>query len=121
MTDLGEREPILAHRGQQHDKVVDAAGQAGADEDPDEARQVTPLRGEHGPDQRSGAGDGGEVDAKEDQAAGGVVIDAVAQAVGGGDAAVVEHGHARGEKGAVEAVGDGEGGQRADDRSGAAG
>ena len=77
--DLGQRQAVAADRGHQHDEVVDAARQAGPDDDPGEAREKSPLGGKHRADQRPRPGDRGEVDAKEHQPPRGLVVDVVAE------------------------------------------
>ena len=88
-------------------KSCTAPPRHGADDDPERAGQVAELRGEHRADQRTGSGDGGEVVAEDDPLVGGLEIVAVAQALGGGGALVVEHHDARGDEFGVEAVGGG--------------
>src|SRR5580693_1382269 len=45
----------------QHQVVLDGAAEHRADDNPDAARQITHLSGQHGTDERPGTGDGGEV------------------------------------------------------------
>ena len=97
---------VPSHREEQHDHVLDGAGEDDADDDPDRARQVAHLRGQHGPDQRAGAGDGGEVVAEQHPAVGDVEVPAVLQPLGGGGALVVELQHLVGDEAGVEPVGD---------------
>ena len=78
--DFRQRQAVLAHGGQQDDEVVDPACQAGADDDPGEAGQVSPLGGQDRSEQRPGAGDGGEMGPEEHQSPGGAIIDVVARA-----------------------------------------
>src|SRR5690349_5260450 len=54
-----------------------------ADQDPERARQVAHLRGEDGPDEWPGAGDGGEVVAEQDVLVGRDVVEAIIVADGG--------------------------------------
>ena len=63
----------------QHHHVLHRAGQADADDQPDQARQVAELDRQHGPDQRAGPRDRREVMAEEDPAVGGVEVLAVAE------------------------------------------
>ena len=65
---LAERAAVAPRREEQHQHVLHRAGEHHADEDPERARQVAHLRREHRADQRSGAGDGGEVMAEQDAA-----------------------------------------------------
>ena len=62
------------------------------------AGQIAELRGQHRADQRSGAGDGGEVMAEDDPLIGGLEVVAVVEAFGGGGALVVQRHHARGDE-----------------------
>ena len=81
--DLGQRQAVVPHRGQQNHEVMYAARQAGPDDDPGEAGKISPLRRQHRPDQRSRPGDRGEVDAKEHQSPRGLIVDVVAEPMGG--------------------------------------
>ena len=114
--DVGERAAAAAHRGDEDDEVVHAAGEHGAEQQPEEAGQVAELRGEHRPDERARAGDGGEVVAEEHQRVHGHVVVPVALRVGGGGAQVVERGDLRGEERAVEAVAEEQHERGADDQ-----
>lgn len=91
-------------------------GQARPDDYPDEAGEVAPLGRQDRADEGSGAGDGGEMLAEQDQPGNGVVIDPVLKPVRGGGPPVAEDGNLGGQKGAVIAVGDGKGGQGADEQ-----
>ena len=82
--DVGERAAAAAHRGDEDDEVVHAAGQHRADQQPEEAGQVAELRGQHRADQRAGAGDGGEVVAEQHQRVHGHVVVPVARGCGRG-------------------------------------
>ena len=75
--DVGERPAASPRRGPQPEEVLDRAGQADAADQPDQARGVAELRGEHRTDERTGAGDRREVVAEQHPAAGGVVVRAV--------------------------------------------
>ena len=55
-----------------------------AGQDPQHAGQVAHLRGQHGADQRAGAGDGGEMVAEQHVAVGRHVVEAVVELVGRG-------------------------------------
>ena len=59
--DVGERTAATTGRGPQDDHVVDGAGEADAADEPDQSRRVAELRREHGADERSRAGDRGEM------------------------------------------------------------
>ena len=112
--DLGQRLAAAAHRGGQDEHVLHGAGQADADDQPEQARHVAVLDGQHRADERPGPGDGGEVMAEQHPLVGRVVVLAVVERVGRRQAAVVEGGHLRGEEGAVVAVGDGQDAQGAE-------
>ncbi len=77
----------------------------GADDDPQRAGQVAELRGQDRPTSGPGSGDCGEVVAQEDPLIGGLKIVAIAQALGGCGAAVVQGHHACRYESPVEAVG----------------
>ena len=85
--DLRQRQAVLPHRGQQHDEIVHPAGQARPDDDPAEAGKIAPLRRQHRADQRPRTGDGRKVDAEQHQPPRGMVVDVVAEPVGGRDVA----------------------------------
>ena len=80
---VAERPAVAAHRDEQDDEVLHRAGEHDAGEDPQRAGQVAHLRGEHGPDQRAGAGDGREVVAEQHVFVGRHVVQAVVVADGG--------------------------------------
>src|SRR5205085_9581392 len=63
--DLGQRLAAAADGGGQHQHVLDGAGQADANDDPEQTGHVAVLNGQHGANQRTGAGDGGERSAQE--------------------------------------------------------
>ena len=103
---LAEALPVAAHREEHDGQVLHRAGEDDADDDPDGARQVAHLGGEHRADERAGAGDGGEVVAEEHPAVGDVEVDAVLQPLGRGGPLVVGPQHLVGDEPRVEAVGD---------------
>ena len=82
--------------------------------------QIAELRGQRRTDQRTGTGDGGEVVTEEDPLIGGLEIVAVAQALGGRGALVVQRHHARGDELSIKPVADGVGARRGDHQPGAA-
>ena len=88
------------------DHVLHGAGEDDADDDPDRARQVAHLRGEHGADERAGAGDRGEVVAEQDPPVGRLEVHVVVQALGRGGPRVVDTQHLAGDEAGVEAVRD---------------
>ena len=114
--DLGERAAAAAGRGPERDAVVHRAGEADARDEPDEARRVAELRRQHRPDQRPGAGDGGEVMAEQHPPGRGVVVVAVVLRVRRRHARVVEHHDAGGDERAVVAVRDRENAQDRNDQ-----
>ena len=68
----------VAPRGEEQDShVLHRAGEHDAGQDPQRAGQVAHLRGQHRPDQRAGAGDGGEVVAEQHVPVGRHVVEAV--------------------------------------------
>ena len=79
---LAEALAVAAHREEQRDHVLHGAGEDDADDDPDRARQVAHLRGEHGADERAGAGDRGEVVAEQHPPVGRLEVDAVVEPLG---------------------------------------
>ena len=113
--DLGQREPIAAHGGQQDHEVMHAAGQARADDDPGEAGQESPLRREHRPHQRPRPGNRREVNAEEHQPPRRLVVDVIAEPVRGREPLIIEHRDPRRQKGPIEPIGDGKGCQGGDD------
>jgi hypothetical protein len=68
-----------AWRRQDH-KVLHTAAEHRTDEDPERARQIAELRRERRADQRTGAGDGGEVVAEYDPLVGRHEVAAVVEA-----------------------------------------
>ena len=58
---LAQRFSAAPDRGEQNDHVVHAAAESGADQDPKSTGQKTKLRSQHGADQGSGSGNGGEM------------------------------------------------------------
>ena len=113
--DLGERPAAAARRGPEDRHVVHRAGQAAAGDQPDEPGRVAELRGQHRPDQRTGAGDGREMMAEEHPAAGRIVVVPVVFRMRRGDARIVERHHLRGDERAVVPVRDRHDAQRGDD------
>lgn len=104
---LTERAAVAAGGEEQRHHVLDGAGEDDADDEPDRARQVSHLRGEHGTDQRTRPRDGGEVVAEQDPAVGGMEVDAVVQPFGGGRAVLVDLQNPVRDEPGVEAVRDG--------------
>ena len=65
---LAEAAAVAARRQEQDRHVLHAAAEHAADQDPQRARQIAELRRERRADQRTGAGDRGEVMAEHDPA-----------------------------------------------------
>ena len=103
---LAQRAAAAAHREEQHQVVLHRPGQDHADDDPECAGQVAPLRGEHRADERTGAGDRGEVVAVEHTPVHRHVVLAVLVVLGGRRAPVVRLRDLLLDVGRVEAVGD---------------
>ncbi|MDH6448974.1 hypothetical protein M2155_001382 [Streptomyces sp. SAI-119] len=113
---LPERLAVPAHGQEQHDHVLHGAREDHSGDDPQGAGQVAHLGREDRADQRSGAGDRGEVVPEEDPLVGGVEVDAVFEAFGRGGAAVVRFQDAPDDEAGVEAVGDRIRAERGDDQ-----
>ena len=84
---LPERLAVAPQRADEDEKVLHGAAQDDADDDPQRPRQVAELRAQRRPDQRTGAGDGGEVVPEDDPAVGRNEVVAVVDALGGRAAA----------------------------------
>ncbi len=63
---LSERFAVAPHGREEDHEILHRAAEHRADDDPERAGQIAELRREHGPDQRSGSGDGGEMMAEDD-------------------------------------------------------
>src|SRR5260370_5565409 len=94
----------MAHGSDQRDKIVNATGQHRPNEDPQEARSETKLRGQGGTDQGTRAGDGGEVMAEKNPLGRRHVVVTVVVNMSRSAAAVVQSEGLRGDEGAVIAV-----------------
>jgi hypothetical protein len=103
---VAKRTAVAAHRQEQHHEVLHGAGEHDTGQDPQHAGQIAHLRGEHGADQRAGAGDRGEVVAEQHVAVRRHVVEAVVVFIGRGLATGVEAHHLLGDIQAVEAVRD---------------
>ncbi len=99
---LAERFAVTPHGAEQDHKVLHRAADYRAEDDPQRAGKIAELRGESRADQRTRTGDCGEVVAEEDPFVHGLEIVPVAQALGGGGAAVVERHHFRRDEFRVE-------------------
>ncbi len=104
--DLGQRSAAAPGGGPQDDEVVDRAGEADAGDEPDQPGRVAELRGEHGTDERAGAGDRGEMMTEQDQAMRRMVVVAVVANMRRRRPRVVERHDARRDERAVVAIGD---------------
>ena len=98
--------PFRRVEAQRIDHVVHGAGQADAGHEPDEPGQETELGGEHGPDERSRAGDRREMMAEQHPLVRRHEVVAVLLRVRRRDARVVERHHLGGQERAVVAIGD---------------
>ena len=83
--------------------VLHGAGEDHADDDPQRAGQVAHLGGEHGADQRPGAGDRGEVVAEQDAPVRRLEVHVVVEPLGGRRPLVVDPEHLLGDEARVEA------------------
>ena len=83
-----------------------ASAEHSAGDNPERAGEIAKLGGEHGADQRSGAGDGGEVVSEDDPLIGGNEVAAVVETFGGSSAQRIERQHFRRNKTAVETIAD---------------
>ena len=88
----------MAHGHEEHDHVVHAARENGADQNPQQAGQIAELRGKHGPEQGTGRGNGGEVMAEEHVLIGLDIVLTVGVLHGGGDAVGVNVEHLGGDE-----------------------
>ena len=81
--DFGERPPAPPDRRDKNDEVMDGAAEHDTEEDPRVARQKPELGGQHGPDERTGSGDRGEVMSEQHPAVRRMEVLPVAQGVRG--------------------------------------
>ena len=77
----GQAQAVAPGRGGQDHHVLHGPGQADADHQPDQARQIAELDRQHRPDQRTGTRDRREMMAEQDPAVGRIEVLAVAQSV----------------------------------------
>ena len=115
---LAERFAVAPHRAKQNDEILHRAAEHDADENPQRPRQITELRGEHRPDERSRPGNRREVVAEDDPFVRPDEILAVVVDFARRGAAVVEHQHARGNPFGIKPVADGVGAERRDENIG---
>ncbi|MNS64272.1 hypothetical protein D3C72_973930 [compost metagenome] len=74
---VAQRTAVAASRDEQDREILHRAGEHHAGQDPQHAGQIAHLRGQHRADQRTRAGDGGEVVAEQHVLVGGHVVQAV--------------------------------------------
>ena len=113
--DVGQRSAAAPHRRPQPEGILHGAGEADAGDEPEQSRGIAELRREHGPDERTRAGDRGKVMAEEDPLRRRKVIRAVILGMRRRDARVVEHPEFRGDEGAVVPVRDDKNAEDGDD------
>ncbi len=87
---LAERFAIAPDGGEEDHKILHRAAEHDADQNPECARQITELGGEHRADQRPGPGDGGEMMAEDDPFVCFYEVPAVVVDFTGGGAAVIQ-------------------------------
>jgi len=103
------------HRGPEPERILNGAGETHAADEPQETGRVAELRGEHGADERPGAGNRGEMVAEEHPPRRRKIIRAVVLGVRGRDARIVQHPELGSDEGAVVAVRDDENAKDGDD------
>ncbi len=101
---LAQRFAVAPHGREENHEVLYRASEHRADDDPQCSRKVAELCGQHGADERTRSGDGGEVVAEDDPFVGGLEIVAIAEAFGGSGPLVIEHHYARGDEFRIEAI-----------------
>ena len=104
-SDLGDALPPAPDRGGQDHHVLHRAGQADADHEPDQTRQVAELDRQDRPDQRARSRDRREVVAEEDPAVRRLEVLAVVELVRGRHPRIVQGRDPRRQERAVIAVG----------------
>ncbi len=112
---LAERFAVAPHRAKQDHEILHRAAEHGADENPQRSRQITELRGQHRPDQRSRPGNRREMMAEDNPFVRLDEIPAVVVNLARRGAAVVERQHARGDPFGIKPVADGVGADRRDE------
>ena len=110
-----ERAAVALQRVAEDHEILDASAEHRADDDPDGRRQIAELCGQHRADQRTGAGDRGEMMAEGDPLLGRHVVAAVVQADRRRNVRVVEFKHAVGDESRVETIAEGVNAHRRDD------
>ena len=112
---LAEGFSAAARGAKQNHRIVHRAAHGGTDEHPQHPGQITKLRRQHGADQRSGAGDGGEMVTEDDPLVRFHEVTSVGVDRGGRGAKFVEREDLGHEPRRVEPVADGKNTQRGDD------
>ena len=103
---LTQRTTIAARGYKQHHIVLNRTGQYHADQNPNHARQITHLRGQHRTDQGAGAGNRGEMVAKQHDFIGRDIIHPIIVPKGRGHARAVYLQHFIGNIQTVKTIGD---------------
>ena len=103
---LAERPAVAPEAAAEDAEVLHRTAEHDAGEDPERPREVAELRGECRADQRTGAGDRGEVMAEDDPAVGRHEVASVVESLGRRRPVPVEGEEPRGEERPVEAVGE---------------
>ena len=104
--DLTHRLTAIAKRNNQRTEIVDGPDKDRAEQYPQQGGQPAPEDGDRGADDRSGAGDAGEVVSEDDLFLGGDEIDVVPQLPAGDFGGGVEVEDAFGKPASVSMVGD---------------
>jgi len=101
---LANRFSVAAYRAKKNHKILHAARECRAGNQPERSRQIAKLRGERRSDERPRPGDCGEVVAEENPFVGGHEVAAVVMALAGRGAGVVEGENFGGHEGGIEPV-----------------
>ena len=115
---MPERFPIAPHGAKKDHEILDRTAEDRADENPERAGEKPELGGEDRADERAGAGDGGEVMAKNNPTIGFDEVLAVLVLLARRGTAVIEHEGAGRDPLGVEAVTDGVNAQCGDEEVG---
>ena len=104
---LAERFAVAAKGTEKNNEILHCAAERYSDQNPERARQIAELRGEHRAYQRPRAGNGGKMVAKHNPFIGFNEIPAIIVDLARCGAAVVEHEHARRQPFRIKAIADG--------------
>ncbi len=104
---FAQRTAVALERVAEDHEILHASAEHRANHDPQRRGQVAELRGQHRADQRTGAGDSGEVMAEGDPSRRRHVVAPVVEAYGGRRMRVVEFKHAARDEARIETVADG--------------